>query len=462
MHTHFVGVGGYGMSALAELLHGRGERVSGCDARPNQRSARLARLGVMVLEGHALSHLEGVDRLVYSTDVPADLPERARAAARGVAVVHRSELLAQALEGAFAITVTGTHGKTTTTALTTHLLTAAGLEPTGIVGGELDAWGGGLRLGRRDLVVAEADESDGSFLRYHPDVAVVTNLEPEHLEHYEGRFENVIEAYGRFLAALAPGGVAVVWAGDRRLARLGRANGRVRLYGEEEASDIRAVDIRPAAGGSAFRVLRDGVDLGGVQLSLPGRHNVHNALGAIEAALQAGAAFERVAPALAAFTNAHRRFEVLYDGPAGRVVDDYAHHPSEIRAEIRAARALAPGRVCAVFQPQRYSRTKNLWDDFVTAFDEADEVLLLDIYAPAGEVALPGVTAAALAREVAARRPGVRHVPSLEAAAHAAAEAWRPGDLWLFMGAGDVWRAARAVVERLERAPGAAEGADGV
>lgn len=450
MHTHFVGIGGYGMSALAELLHVRGARVSGCDARPNQRSDRLVRLGVPVLAGHDPSHLEGVDRLVYNTDVPADLPERAAAAARGIPIAHRSDILAQALEGAFAVAVTGTHGKTTTTALTTHLLAAAGLDPTGIVGGEVDAWGGGLRVGRPDLVVAEADESDGSFLRYHPDVAIATNLEPEHLEHYGGSFEHVVEAYGRFLAGVAADGARVVWAGDPVLARLaGAANGRVRLYGEEPHSDIRALDVRPLDGGMTFRIVRDATDLGPVRLSLPGRHNVHNALAAVEAALLAGAAFERLGPALAGFANAHRRFEILYAGPTGRVVDDYAHHPSEIRAQLQAARSLAPARVCAVFQPQRYTRTRSLWSEFVRAFDDADQVVLLDVYAPAGEAPLPGVSGAALASEVAERRPGVRFAPSLDAAEAMAAAAWRPGDLWLFMGAGDIWRAAHALARRM-------------
>jgi UDP-N-acetylmuramate--alanine ligase len=446
------------MSALAELVHRRGGQVSGCDARPNQRSARLAGLGVAVAEGHDVAHLRGVDRLVYNTDVPADLPERALAPGQGVRVVHRSDLLAEALAGAFALAVTGTHGKTTTTALITHLLTAAGLDPTGIVGGEVDAWGGGLRLGRPDLVVAEADESDASFLRYHPHVAVVTNVEPEHLEHYGGSFARVVEAYERFVGGMAEGGRAVIWAGDpsaARLAAAARARGVARLYGEEPKADIRALDVAVEGGAMAFRVARDGLDLGPVRLSLPGRHNVHNALAAVEASLLAGAAFERLAPALGRFTNAHRRFEILYSGDDGRVVDDYAHHPSEIRAELAAARLLNPGRVCAVFQPQRYSRTKNLWDGFLTAFDDADEVMLLDVYAPAGEAPLPGVSGAALARELGARRRGVRYAPSLEAAEEMSAASWRAGDLWLFMGAGDVWRAAHALARRAARRAGA-------
>lgn len=451
-HTHFVGIGGYGMSALAELLHRRGERVNGCDARPNARTARLAALGVEVLHGHDVRHLEGVERLVYSTDVPADLPERVEAVRRGVASVHRSEILALAMGGAFAVAVTGTHGKTTTTALTTHLLAAAGLDPTGIVGGELDAWGGGLRLGRADLVVAEADESDGSFLRYHPDVAVVTNVEAEHLEHYGGSFARVREAYAHFLAGVAPGGRRIVWADDPLALAATAGLTDVRRYGEAPEAEVRALDVVLDAAGSTFRVLRDGCDLGPVRLALPGRHNVHNALAAIEAALSAGGAFPAFVPALSSFRNAHRRFEVLFAGALGRVVDDYAHHPSEIRAGIGAARALAPGRLCVAFQPQRYSRTRALWDDFAGAFADAEEVVLLDIYAPAGERPLDGVSGSALAAAVRERRGNARFAPTPDEAAELVLSLWRPGDLWLFMGAGDVWRAARAVAARLGEA----------
>ena len=450
MRVHFVGVGGYGMSALAELLLRRGVDVSGCDARPNQRSDRLAALGARIWAGHDVSHLEGVDRVVYSTDVPTDLPEMAEADRLGVERVHRSQILAEAMAGAYAVAVTGTHGKTTTTALTTHLLAAAGQDPVGVVGGEIDAWGGGVRVGRGGVVVAEADESDGSFLRYRPDVAIVTNIEPEHLEHYGGDFARVLAAYGRFLSQVAPGGAAILWRGDPRLRRLGEeAGARVRWYGLEADADVRAEGVEAAAGGMAFDVVRDGKNLGRVRLAAPGAHNVLNALAAIEAGLAAGAAWDAIAPALAEFRNAHRRFEVVYRGPQGVVVDDYAHHPSEIRAVLAAARALGHERVCAVFQPQRYVRTRNLWPEFVEAFDDADSLVVLDVYAPAGEAPIPGVSGEALAQAIARRHPHVRYARSLDAAADMAVEAWRPGDLWLTMGAGDVWRVARELGARL-------------
>lgn len=451
MRVHFVGIGGYGMSALAELLWRRGIEVSGCDARPNQRSDRLAALGIRIWAGHGSAHLDGVDRVVYSTDVPADLPEVVEAARRGIERVHRSQILEDAMAGAFAVAVTGTHGKTTTTALTTHLLAAAGLDPVGIVGGEVDAWGAGVRHGEGAVVVAEADESDGSFLRYRPDVAVITNIEPEHLEHYGGDFARVLAAYGQFIDQVRAGGTAVLWRGDAELARLAttRTRSRIRWYGLEQGADIRAAGVEARGGAMAFDVVRDGLALGRVDLSLAGVHNVLNALGAIEAALTAGAAWEAVAPALGRFVNAHRRFETVYRSSAGCVVDDYAHHPSEIRAVLAAARALGPGRVCAIFQPQRYVRTKNLWQDFVRAFDDADTVIVLDVYAPAAEAPIPGVSGEALARAIAARHGAVRYAPALQAAVDMAIDGWRPRDLWLTMGAGDVWRAARDLAGRL-------------
>jgi len=457
--VHFVGIGGYGMSALAELALARGEAVSGCDARPNARSERLAGLGVRVFAGHDPGHLPASGRLVYSTDVAADLPELVAARARGLDVVHRSQLLAEALAGGYAIAVTGTHGKTTTSALTTHLIAASGLDPVGIVGGEVDGWGGGVRLGRGRVVVGEADESDASFLRYHPDVAVVTNVEPEHLEHYGGDFGRVLAAYARFVGQIRPGGAAVVWAEEpHRTAVTQGFAGRVRTFGDGSGADIRAADVVHAPTGSTFTVVRDGAVLGRVALSLPGPHNVRNALAAIEAALLTGARWDALAPALARFTNARRRFERIYEGPAGLVVDDYAHHPTEIRAVLDAARTVGATRVCAMFQPQRYVRTKALWHEFAGAFAEADDVLILDVYAPAGEAPIEGVSGEALARAIASRHARARYAPSLAAAVDMAEAAWQPGDLWLTMGAGDVWRAARDLGSRMVRRDAAGQG----
>jgi len=463
VRVHFVGIGGYGMSGLAEVLQARGVAVSGCDARGNRRTERLGSLGIPVAIGHDASHVAGQDRVVYSTDVPLDLPELAAAREAGVAVVHRSEVLAEVLaQGTDRVVVTGTHGKTTTTTLITHLLAAGGLDPLGIVGGEVDAWGGGVRLGRGRVVVAEGDESDGSFLRYHPSVAVVTNVEREHLEHYGGDFARVLEAYGQFLAQVVPGGTAVLWQGDPRLMALVPqvpATATVHTYGEEPDAGMRARDVTPAPDGLAFVVERAGTALGRVTVPLHGRHNVRNTLAALDVALTLGVPWPPLVRALTAFANAHRRFEVVARTGGVTVIDDYAHHPTEIRAVLAAARELGPRRVVAVFQPQRYVRTRNLWQDFLSAFDGADAVILTEIYAPPGEAPLPGVSGAALCREIARRHPRCRFGPSLDDATDLAWEELREGDLLVTMGAGDVYRVAEQVRRRLRAGERPGEGA---
>ena len=486
MRVHFIGVGGYGMSGLAEANWARGDIVTGCDARDNSRTRRLSKLGVKVCIGHGPDHVEAQDRVVYSTDVPQENPELERARARGIPVLHRSEVLAEFVgEGERSVVVTGTHGKTTTTTLVTHLLAAAGYDPTGIVGGEVDAWGGGVRLGSRRVVVAEGDESDGSFLRYHPHVAVVTHMEPEHLEHYGMDFERVVNAYGQFLSQVAPDGTAVVWYGLPRLhTLLGRVSACVRTYGYGEREDgdgrrdegqpgsgrgedganrvrseerggeppwIRAAEVRASSRGLTFEVIRQGRNLGSVFVPLHGLHNVRNTLAALEVALTLGAPWPSLVEGLATFANAHRRFEILARSGDITVVDDYAHHPTEIRSVIAAARELEPRRIVAVFQPQRYIRTQNLWQEFVTAFDGADEVILTEIYAPAGEERIPGVSGEALARAIAFRHPSVAYAPSLDDVAFRLLKDVRPGDLVLTMGAGDVYRVGQTLGEHVLR-----------
>lgn len=465
MRVHFIGVGGYGMSGLAEVLQAHGHEVSGCDARENQRTKRLARLGVRVAIGHDAHHVAGQDRVVYSTDVPAGNPELAAARTFGVPILHRSEVLAELLAlGKRSVVVTGTHGKTTTTTLITHLLAGSGFDPLGIVGGEIDSWGGGIRLGSTDVVVAEGDESDGSFLRYHPTVAVVTCMEPEHLEHYGMDFERVVEAYGTFLGQVDAAGTAVIWDGEPRLKALaGHVRGTVHLYGDAGGDGVwmHAADVKATPAGLAFGAIRDGVDLGHVFVPLHGLHNVRNVLAALDVALTLGAPWRKLVESLATFANAHRRFEVISRAGDITVVDDYAHHPTEIRAVVAAARELAPGRIIAVFQPQRYVRTKNLWHEFVSAFDQADAVVLTEIYAPAGEERLPGVSGLALAHDIAEHHPNCRYAASLDDVFSLLVSDLRPGDLVLTLGAGDVFRVAHDLRAHLSR-PSTKDGPTGV
>lgn len=451
---HFIGVGGYSMSGLAEVLAARGESVSGSDMKASSRTDRLILRGIPVAIGHREENQAGADVVVYNSDVPEENPELVAAKRRGAVLLHRSDILASLLSEGKAICVTGTHGKTTTSTLTGHILIHAGLDPTVLVGGEVDAWGGGARIGRGEWLVAEADESDGSFLKYKPQIGVVTNIEPEHLEHYGGRFENVIGAVKTFLDHLQPGGTAVLCADDPRLVSMEIPPGRERiLYGLGRDAGLTTRNIRTTRSGHSFDVVQNGQRLGRALIPIPGRHNVQNALGALGAAMAAGVSFDAAREALAAFKNAHRRFEVHFRGRGMVVVDDYAHHPTEIRAVLKAARELRPKRLIVAFQPQRYSRTQSLFPAFVEAFDEADVVFLLDIYSPPGESPIPGVTSEELARQVLLRTgKSVVHLKTPEDLVTVAEPMLGPGDLFITLGAGDIFKAAERLAEDLGRA----------
>lgn len=446
--VHFVGIGGYSMSGLALYLKRQAVAVTGSDMKPSSRTDRLQAAGVEVRFGHDPSHIPipSPDLVVYNTDVPPDNPEIREAAARGIPLWHRSQLLAAILDGKPTVAVSGTHGKTTTTSMVGFILVKAGLDPTVLVGGEVDAFGGNVHIGRGAWMVVEADESDGSFLRYQPTVAVATNIEPEHLEHYQGEFGRVVAAYRAFLDRIPSDGLAVVGWDSPPLAEMAAELSRPVLgYGLHPGARLRAEAISADAAGTTFTAVMDGQPLTRVRLAIPGRHNVVNALAAMAAAHRVGVDWAEAASLLEQFRNARRRFQVLWEG-AVRVVDDYAHHPSEIRATLAAARQVTRGRVVAAFQPQRYTRTKHLWEAFPSAFGEADEVFLTDIYAPPGERPIAGVSGAKLAAAVAAAKPGrVHFIPDLMAMVPALAQAAGPGDTVCTMGAGDIWRVGEAL-----------------
>ncbi len=457
--VHFIGIGGYGMSGLARVLLARGARVSGSDVRSSDRTRWLAWNGAEVQIGHVARHVAGADLVVYNTDVPADNPELVAARQAGIPVWHRSQVLADLLNHRQGVAVTGTHGKTTTTAMTGLVLVAGGLDPTVLVGGEVLEFGAATaRLGHGPWVVAEACESDGTFLRYFPRIAVVTNVEPEHLDHYEGDFRRLLDAFRGFLGNVRPGGL-VVACGDHPVVRqllAGLPSGRVRVarYGvEAEDCHLRARDVQTGPEGTRFSVWQDGRPLGEVTLAVPGEHNVLNALAALAVGLEVGVPFGVAAQALAGFHGAKRRFQVIHDRDGILVVDDYAHHPTEIRATLRAARQRrgAAGRVIAVFQPQRYSRTRLLMDEFARAFGDADKVILTEIYAPPGERPIPGVSSAVLAERIAQEegRPVDLFASREDLIEHLLATV-RPGDLVLTMGAGDIWTVARDLARRLQ------------
>lgn len=453
LHIHLLGIGGAGVSALVPLLTRVGATVSGCDAEDSPVLSRLRAAGVPCAVGHGPEHLAGADLVVRSAAVPADHPELLAAQARGVPVMTRGECLVRLMEGSRTIAIAGSHGKTTTTWMAAHLLTVAGLDPVVMVGGDVPALeGGGARAGAGDLFVAETDESDGSFAGVSPEIAVVTNLDHEHLRHY-GSFAALERAFNAWLRRIPADGAVVVPAhglGETVTAALACRIVRVGL----DDGDWRAGDLALGPEGSRLRALAGGADQGLIEVPIPGAHMALNALMACAAARLAAPGCD-LAP-LSACGRVRRRFTV-HGQPAGiRVVEDYGHHPSEIRATIAAAR-LAGGRVHVVFQPHRFTRTADCFAGFTAAFDLAHGVAILPVYA-ASETPIPGVDAADLAAALRQRREGLgpetaAWCPDGAAAiSHLAAMA-APGDTVLVLGAGDVGRLAPRVADFFAHAP---------
>jgi UDP-N-acetylmuramate--alanine ligase len=434
---HLVGIAGAGMSALAELFILRGIGVTGCDAHPENAQDLIAR-GVPILAGHSPDHVAGARALVITSAMPREHPEILRARELGVPVIRRAEALGEVTSGAMLVGVAGTHGKSTTTVLTTEALAAAGMDPTGYVGARVTSWNGNLRAGRADRFVVEADEYDRSFLALAPTVAVVTNLEADHMDIYAD-LDDLQRAFAQFvggaryvvLCADDPGANGLPTPPSAVVIRYGLTSPDARL---------RAADLHREGLGSRFTVVYDRNELGDVSVAVPGDHNVRNALAALGVGLGLGLTVERMAPGIAAFRGVERRFQLLGEAREVMVVDDYAHHPTEVRATIRAARAAAPDRRLVVaFQPHLFSRTRDLARQFADALGEADAVFLLDIY-PAREQPIAGVTSDLVADEMrrAGRAPAWRG--GRDALAGALVPALGAGDLVITMGAGDVTR----------------------
>jgi len=440
---HFVGVGGAGMSGIAEVLVNLGYSVSGSDARRSAVTDRLASIGVEVAIGHDARHVGDADVVVVSSAIAATNPELAEAHRRHVPVIPRAEMLAELMRLRTGIAIAGAHGKTTTTSMVAWSLEQAGLDPTAVIGGRLRAFGGNARLGRGAYMVAEADESDRSFLTLSPTIAVVTNIDREHLEAY-GSFDRLIDAFAAFADRVPFHGAVVACLDDAPVAALlPRLRRRVMTYGFDEAADVHgtepATDGRSASCGVRFnlRGVPGGAGRGSLTLSVPGVHNLQNALAAVAVGLEVGVPFAVLADALARFRGAERRYEVRGSAHGVTVVDDYGHHPTEIAAVLRAARAGYPTRLVAVFQPHRYSRTRDLIGAFGPALALADVVVLTDIYA-AGEAPLPGITIEHLAEAVRGSVRELHVVKDLSAVAGAVADLARPGDLVVTLGAGSI------------------------
>src|SRR5262245_30798268 len=455
---HFVGIGGIGMSGIAELLANLGYEVSGSDAKRSEVTDRLETLGARIAIGHDRTHVGAADVVVVSSAIRGDNPEVAEAEARGIPVIPRAEMLAELMRLRYGIAIAGAHGKTTTTSMTALVLERAGLDPTAVIGGRLSAFGSNARLGRGEYMVVEADESDRSFLKLSPTIAVVTNIDREHMESY-GSWEHLQQTFADFANKVPLYGAVVACADDAAVReQLPRLTRRVISYGLDDSprevrADVTGRGIRLHAFGSAcgvtLRTPSRETLLGELRLRVPGRHNLLNALAAIAVGLEVGVPFARIASALDEFKGAERRFQLRGEANGVMVVDDYGHHPTEIAAVIAAARAGIGRRVVIVFQPHRYSRTAQLLHEFGIALNAADEVVLTDIYG-AGESPIAGVTVDALADVV--RQGGhvpVRVVRSFDDLPEAVAGLSRSGDLVITLGAGSIGAAGDRILEAI-------------
>ena len=455
--VHFVGVSGAGMAPLAELALRSGGAVSGCDLVAGPAVAALTRLGMDFSEGHDPAHVGAAVAVVVTSAVPSGHPELAAARARGIPVIKRARALGQWVNEGRVVGVAGTHGKTTTTAMATHVLEHAGADPTGVVGGEVAGWGGNLRPGGSDVFVVEADEYDRSFHELAPEVAVVTNVEADHLDTY-GDLGGVRAAFSEFLGRLDARGTLWICGDDPGAARLGvEAGDRIRSYGTAAGARLRATRLRIHAAGSTFAVTEDGVRAGDFTVRAPGRHNVLNALAAVGVGRSFGASWDDIRAGLAAFRGVGRRYELLGGAAGVRVVDDYAHHPTEIAATLAAARRANPGRrVVAVFQPHLFTRTRDFHREFGRALDVADMVWVTDVY-PAREAPLPGVDGGLVAGAVTGAPAGVTYHAEFATLAAAVVERLLPGDVCVVMGAGSIGVAAREIMALLNARAGGGE-----
>lgn len=450
-HVHFIGIGGSGMSAIAHVLLAQGYRVSGSDLRASDGTRRLEALGATVHVGHDAAHVEGADVVVASRAVPDLNAEIVAARYKGVPVLHRAQLLGQVLEGAFGIAIVGTHGKTTTAAMTAHVLTTGGLDPTALIGGDVEDLGGNVRVGSGRHVVAEVDESDGSLVYVRPSAAVVTSLDiTDHRDHYR-TLARLVDTFSQFLSTLPPDGFAVMCTDHLHVRQLiPKVQSRVLTYGllprAQYTAQIHSMEGRTST--CTFR--RDGRPLGTVVLPVPGRYNIRNALAATAVGLEVGLGFDQVARALEQFRGVRRRFDVRGDINGIMVVDDYAHNPIKVATVLRAAKECWPDRrVVAVFQPHRYSRTKTTHRRFSQAFQDADELLITEIYA-ADEEPIEGITAELIVEAVRPHRP-VTFVEDKQAVLDHLMPRLRSGDLVITLGAGDIWQVADRLVDRLRK-----------
>ena len=438
--VHFVGIGGIGMSGIAEVLLNLGYGITGSDLGQTDITQRLATLGAVIFKGHDEIHLGDADVVVTSTAVKSDNPEVLAAHRRNIPVIPRAEMLAELLKMKFSIAVSGSHGKTTTTSMISTVLGQGGLDPTMVIGGKLASIGSNAKMGGGEIIVAEADESDGSFLKLGPCIAVITNIDREHLDHYRDideikaaflQFANIVPFYGSTVLCLDNLHIREILPQIKR---------KTITYGLEPPADYRAADINIRGTWTSFNVLYREELLGAAVLNVPGLFNVYNALATIAVAREIDMDFPAITAGLKTFTGVQRRLEVKGIGGGVTVVDDYGHHPTEIRETLAAARTVWPGRLLVVFQPHRYTRTRALFEEFTGAFSDADLLVITDIYA-ASEAPIPGVNSENLAAAIRKQKQQeVMYIADFDAISDRLLALARPGDVIITQGAGSVWK----------------------
>jgi len=449
-HVHFVGIGGIGMSAIAEVLLTLGYQVSGSDAKLSPITERLSKLGAQVQVGHRAKNVAGAKAVVVTSALDPANPEVAEARRLQIPVIPRGELLAELMRLKFGIAIAGSHGKTTTTSMVASILNTANLDPTVVVGGRVAAMqGSNARVGKSTILVVESDESDGSFLKLAPILAVVTNIDREHLDHYAS-LEEIQNAFTEFVNKVTFYGAAVLCMEDANIQQIfPKINRRTITYGRSAQVDLEIQNIQLGADGSGFSLRRHGADLGEFRLNVPGVHNVLNATAAAGIGLELDVTVAQIREGLAAFSGVDRRFSVRGVENGITVVDDYGHHPTEVKATLAAARLGPYKKIHVLFQPHRFSRTKFLMDDFAGAFNQADTLYLLDIYG-ASEASIEGVNAPALVEKIRSfGHRSANYVASMDEGVAAITSAAGPGDLIITLGAGSVSQAAEKILERL-------------
>lgn len=449
-NVHFIGIGGSGMSGLAKILIQNGIKVSGSDLSNSKYVERLMQMGAQIKIGHNENNLpDFCDLVVVSSAIPQTNPEFQKARSMGIKIIKRGELLGELMKLQRGIAVAGAHGKTTTSSMIALILEDTGYDPTIVVGGELCNLCSNAKLGKGKYLVAEADESDGSFLELFPEIAVVTNIEDDHLDYY-GTMDNIINAFQQYINQISEGGTVLICFDDDIARRLKKPeNRKIKYYGLKNNKDFTAKNLVLKDSGSISDIYYQQDFLGKLELTIAGKHNITNALGALGVAMEVGISFQEAAKVLKKFKGVERRFQLLGYEKDVKVVDDYAHHPTEIRATLQAARQAHKGRVVAVFQPHRYSRTKQLYHEFGSAFSDADFIVITDIYS-AGEQAIPGISGELIFQEAKKKFPEklivYKKYDDLTDYLH---KTTKPGDLIITLGAGDIWKKGKELIKVL-------------